>query len=142
MSAIEGVPVLCLPPRALGLSSRMLKRTMDVVVSLLALVLLGPVLLVAAVLIKLDSPGRIFFSQSRIGEAGREFSILKFRTMVRDAEDLKESFAHLNTHAAGDARMFKIPSDPRVTRAGRLLRRMSIDELPQLVNVLRGEMSL
>jgi exopolysaccharide biosynthesis polyprenyl glycosylphosphotransferase len=142
MSAIEGVPVLCLPPRALGLSSRMLKRTMDLVVSILALLVFSPALLLAALLIKLDSPGRVLFRQRRVGAAGREFSIIKFRTMVADADEKKEAFAHLNKHAAGDARMFKIPNDPRLTRAGRLLRRLSLDELPQLINVLRGEMSL
>ena len=75
-------------------------------------------------------------------QAGREFSILKFRTMVRDAERLKKTVAHLNKHATGDPRMFKVPDDPRVTRVGRILRRTSIDELPQLLNVLRGKMSL
>jgi exopolysaccharide biosynthesis polyprenyl glycosylphosphotransferase len=142
VSAIEGVSTLCLPPRALGLSSRMLKRTMDLALALVALVLFSPVLVVAALLIKLDTPGPIFFRQPRIGEAGREFSIIKLRTMVVGADEQKESFAHLNKHAGRDARMFKIPDDPRVTRTGRLLRRFSLDELPQLVNVLRGEMSL
>ncbi len=118
--------MLCLPPRALGLSARMFKRTMDVVVATLALILFSPVLLLAALLIKLDSPGPMFFLQPRIGEAGREFSIMKFRTMVRGADDQKELLAHMNKHAAAGARMFKIPNDPRVTRCGRLLRRLSL----------------
>jgi exopolysaccharide biosynthesis polyprenyl glycosylphosphotransferase len=142
MSAIEGVPVLCLPPRALGLSSRMLKRTLDLVVSILALLVLSPVLLLAALLIKIDTPGPVLFRQRRIGAASHEFSIIKLRTMVADADEKKEAFAHLNKHATGDARMFKIPNDPRLTRTGKLLRRLSLDELPQLLNVLRGEMSL
>jgi exopolysaccharide biosynthesis polyprenyl glycosylphosphotransferase len=141
-SAIEGVPVLCLPPRALGLSSRMLKRSMDIFVSALGLLLLGPLFVVAAVAIKLDSRGLVFFRQARVGLAGRRFSIVKFRTMGADAEERKGELAHLSKHAEGDARMFKVANDPRVTRVGRVLRRTSADELPQLWNVLRGEMSL
>jgi lipopolysaccharide/colanic/teichoic acid biosynthesis glycosyltransferase len=95
-----------------------------------------------AVLIKLDSRGPAFFRQPRVGAGGREFSIVKLRTMVAGADDQKHAFAHLNKHASGDARMFKIPDDPRVTRVGRLLRRVSLDELPQLFNVLCGNMSL
>jgi exopolysaccharide biosynthesis polyprenyl glycosylphosphotransferase len=142
MSAVEGVPVHCLPPRALGISSRALKRTMDIVVPVLALLLLAPVVILVAVLIKLDSPGPVLFRQRRIGRAGREFSMVKFRTMFRDADEQKDALGPLNKHAAVDARMFKIPKDPRVTRVGRVLRRLSLDELPQLLNVLRGEMSL
>ena len=142
ISAVEGIPVLGLPPRALGLSSRVLKRSMDVAVSAALLVLLLPGLLVVVVLIKLDSRGPAFFRQPRVGAGGREFSIVKLRTMVEGADDQKHAFAHLNKHASGDARMFKIPDDPRVTRVGRLLRRVSLDELPQLFNVLRGNMSL
>jgi exopolysaccharide biosynthesis polyprenyl glycosylphosphotransferase len=142
VSSVEGISVLCLPPRALGLSARILKRTMDIAVSALALVLLSPLFLLAAVAIKLDSAGPVFFRQPRVGESGREFSIVKFRTMVHNAEALKKTVEHLNMHAADDPRMFKVPNDPRVTRVGRILRRPSIDELPQLWNVLRGEMSL
>ena len=90
----------------------------------------------------LDSRGGVFFRQPRIGVGGTVFSILKFRTMVPDAEEMKEAVAHMSVHAAGDARMFKIADDPRVTRVGRFLRRLSLDELPQLFNVLIGEMSL
>src|SRR5581483_4355561 len=141
MSAIEGVPVLCLPPRGLGLSSRVLKRTMDVVIAAVALTLLAPVFAIAAMAIKLDSPGPVFFRQPRVGSDG-EFRILKFRTMVLDADAKKGDVAHLSKHAKFDSRMFKIRNDPRVTRFGRVMRRLSLDELPQLVNVLRGEMSL
>ncbi len=142
VSSVEGVPVLCLPPRALGLSAQMLKRSMDLVTSTLGLVLLSPLLVLVAIAIKLDSAGPVFFRQPRVGQDGQEFSIVKFRTMVRDAESLKETVAHLNKHMAGDPRMFKVPNDPRVTRVGRILRRTSLDELPQLWNVLRGKMSL
>jgi exopolysaccharide biosynthesis polyprenyl glycosylphosphotransferase len=142
ISTIEGVPVLCLPPRALGASSQFLKRALDVTVSAAALIPLTPVFLVVSLLIFLDSPGPIFFRQPRIGRADHQFEILKFRTMVVDAEVMKQSVAHMNLHANGDDRMFKIAEDPRATRVGRWLRRLSIDELPQLINVLRGQMSL
>jgi exopolysaccharide biosynthesis polyprenyl glycosylphosphotransferase len=141
-STIEGIPVIGLPPRALGLSSRLMKRTMDLVVAVAGLVLLTPFFVVAAVLIKLDSPGPVLFRQRRIGREGREFTLLKLRTMTRDAEAEKDRVAHLSKHAGADSRMFKIVDDPRVTRVGRQLRRLSLDELPQLWNVVRGDMSL
>ncbi len=106
----------------------------------LGLVLLAPLLLLLAVAIKLDSPGPVLFTQRRAGLGGRAFSMLKFRTMRHGADEEKECFAHLNL--TGDPRLFKIPDDPRVTRFGRFLRRWSLDELPQLWNVLRGDMSL
>ena len=142
VSSVEGVPVLCLPPRALGMSSKLLKRSMDVAVSLLALILLAPVFVLIALLVKLDSRGPVFFRQPRIGVGGHEFRMAKFRTMVQDADSRKQEVAHLNKHAAGDERMFKIAHDPRTTRVGEFLRRTSMDELPQLWNVLRGQMSL
>jgi exopolysaccharide biosynthesis polyprenyl glycosylphosphotransferase len=142
ISTIEGVPVLCLPPRALGASSQLLKRALDLTVSAAALILLAPVFVVVSLLIFLESPGSVFFRQPRIGRADHQFEILKFRTMVAEAETMKEAVAHMSFHASGDDRMFKIAHDPRVTRVGRWLRRMSIDELPQLINVLRGQMSL
>jgi exopolysaccharide biosynthesis polyprenyl glycosylphosphotransferase len=142
VSSIEGVPVLCLPPRALGVSAQYLKRVMDVVVSIVALLLLLPVFLMIAAIIYLDSPGPVFFRQRRIGAHDRSFRIFKFRTMVMDAEERKEVVAHMNKHRDGDERMFKIPSDPRTTRVGGFLRRFSLDELPQLINVLKGDMSL
>jgi exopolysaccharide biosynthesis polyprenyl glycosylphosphotransferase len=142
LSTIEGVPVLCLPPRALGTSARFLKRALDVLFSIVALVLMLPVFLVVTLVIFLDSPGPIFFRQPRVGIDGSTFRIIKFRTMVPEAEEMKEAVAHMNFHASDDSRMFKIADDPRVTRVGRVLRRASLDELPQLWNVLRGEMSL
>jgi exopolysaccharide biosynthesis polyprenyl glycosylphosphotransferase len=141
--AVEGVPIVSLPRLRLSRSSRLLKRTIDLVFTGALLVLLAPLLVVTAVIIKLDSPGPVLFQQIRVGSGSRRFRIFKFRTMRADADDRKADFARLNKHAhAGDARMFKIPNDPRITRVGRLLRRYSLDELPQLLNVLTGEMSL
>jgi lipopolysaccharide/colanic/teichoic acid biosynthesis glycosyltransferase len=142
--AVEGMPLVGLPPAALASSERLLKRAMDVLLSGVGLVLLAPFLAVIALLIKLDSPGPAFFRQGRMGQGDRTFRIVKFRTMCADAEERKAEVAHLNKHACagGDPRMFKIPDDPRVTRVGRVLRRYALDELPQLINVLKGEMSL
>lgn len=120
-------------------STLFLKRTLDLTVSLTALVALSPIFLLIALLIFLDSPGRILFSQIRVGMGGRPFRIYKFRTMVPDAE------ARLSQLVSFDSLtepMFKLPNDPRVTRIGRLLRRTSLDELPQLFNVQKGDMSL
>jgi exopolysaccharide biosynthesis polyprenyl glycosylphosphotransferase len=142
ISAVEGIPVLCLPTRGLGNAARLLKRTMDIAVSAVALFVLSPLFCLVALLIKLDSPGPVLFRQRRVGAGGDEFQILKFRTMVRDADGQKGVVAHLNEHGDGDCRMFKIRDDPRVTRVGHVLRRLSIDELPQLLNVLEGTMSL
>jgi exopolysaccharide biosynthesis polyprenyl glycosylphosphotransferase len=141
---VEGVPLLTLPPLRLSASARLLKRTLDVIVSGIGLLLLAPLLAAIAAAIKLDSRGSVFFRQLRMGAGERPFRMLKFRTMVADADERKAEIAHLNRHArpGGDPRMFKAPLDPRVTRVGRLLRRYSLDEFPQLINVLKGEMSL
>ena len=105
--------------------------------------MISPLLLAIAVAIKLEDRGPVFFRQVRMGANGT-FRIWKFRTMWQDADARKHEFAHLNKHLApgGDPRMFKIDDDPRVTRVGRFLRRYSLDELPQLFNVVKGEMSL
>jgi exopolysaccharide biosynthesis polyprenyl glycosylphosphotransferase len=126
--------------RGFGLSpsSRVLKRCFDVVVAVVALVLLAPVLAVIAAAIKLTSRGPVLFRQTRVGRHGRDFQVLKFRTMFSDADQRKQELAELNQAAP----MFKIANDPRTTRVGRFLRRRSLDELPQLVNVLRGDMSI
>lgn len=116
------------------------KRLTDIVGSFLGLVLLSPVIAVFAILIKLSDGGPVFYPHVRVGKWGREFRCMKFRTMVVNAEHLKPKIAHLNTH--DDDRTFKIPDDPRVTRIGRFLRRTSMDELPQLWNILLGHMSL
>ena len=139
--AAEGLPLLGLAPARLSHSSLFLKRTLDLIASGVALLVLSPLFAVVAIAIKLDSPGPVFFRQTRMGHNGA-FTILKFRTMDADADARKSEIAHLNKHVGGDPRMFKVPNDPRVTRVGRILRRYSIDELPQLVNVFLGEMSL
>jgi lipopolysaccharide/colanic/teichoic acid biosynthesis glycosyltransferase len=116
------------------------KRLVDVIGATVGLILLGPLIALAALGVKLTGPkGPVFFVQSRTGLGGRQFSLYKLRTMVPDAEKRKRELAHLNTRQWPD---FKITRDPRVTRVGRLLRATSIDELPQLFNVLRGDMSL
>jgi lipopolysaccharide/colanic/teichoic acid biosynthesis glycosyltransferase len=116
---------------------------MDVSISLAGLVLLAPFLALVALAIKLDSRGPAFFRQVRMGARDQTFRIAKFRTMEVDAESRRGELAHLNVHArGGDTRMFKVKDDPRMTRVGRVLRRYSLDELPQLWNVLKGEMSL
>jgi exopolysaccharide biosynthesis polyprenyl glycosylphosphotransferase len=141
--SIEGLPLISVPPVYLSRSSRILKRATDVSLSLAALLAITPSLVLIALAIKLDSRGPVFFRQPRMGRGDRPFRIFKFRTMTMDADERKESLAALNKHhASGDTRMFKIPDDPRVTRIGKLLRRWSLDELPQLLNVLGGDMSL
>jgi exopolysaccharide biosynthesis polyprenyl glycosylphosphotransferase len=138
----EGLPLIGLPALRLSRSSLLMKRTMDLMFSITGLVLLAPLFLATAIWIKLDSRGPVFFRQLRMGSGDQTFEIFKFRTMSADADERKQDFAELNKHRDGDGRMFKIPNDPRVTRSGRVLRRFSIDELPQLINVVRGEMSL
>ena len=144
MHAVEGISLVGLPPMRLSHSSRFLKVVLDLSLSLLGLVFLLPLLVMVAILIKLDSPGPVFFRQERMGYAGRTFRIFKFRTMYVDAEERKAEIMHLNQHLVSgeDARMFKVPNDPRVTGVGNFLRRYSIDELPQLFNVLLLQMSL
>jgi exopolysaccharide biosynthesis polyprenyl glycosylphosphotransferase len=135
---LEGLNVMGVRRFGLTRSSWLVKRGMDLAGSILALVLMSPVFLAAAIAIKLDSRGQVFFRQQRVGRDGRIFWMLKFRTMVADAARRQRDLLDLN-EAEG---LFKIAEDPRITRVGRLLRRTSLDELPQLVNVLRGEMSL
>lgn len=116
------------------------KRAIDLVGTVIGLVMLAPLMLVIAFLIRLDSPGPVLFRQRRLGRDGRPFWLLKFRTMLADAERRVDGLESLNESAGGV--LFKIRDDPRITQLGRLLRRTSLDELPQLINVLRGEMSL
>ena len=115
------------------------KRIFDVSLSLLALPLLLPLMVGCALLIWLDNPGPVLFKQPRTGKGGYRFRMYKFRTMVTNAEELKQKYAHLNELTWPD---FKITNDPRVTRVGRILRKTSLDELPQIFNVLKGQMSL
>lgn len=116
-----------------------IKRLMDIVGALIALPISAPIIAVTAVVVKLDSPGPVFFSQERAGENGKTFTIYKLRTMVVNAEELLDDLIDLDTL---EEPVFKLQDDPRVTSVGRFLRRWSIDELPQFVNVLKGEMSL
>ena len=115
------------------------KRLFDLAVCVLLLPVVLPLFLLSALAIRLDSPGPVFIKQERTGRDGTPFRMLKFRTMVRDAAELKAQLAHLNVLPPPD---FKIPHDPRITRVGKFLRQTSLDELPQLLNVLRGDMSL
>jgi exopolysaccharide biosynthesis polyprenyl glycosylphosphotransferase len=136
---VHGITVMGARRFQLSRSSALLKRTFDLLVASLLLLLLAPAMALAALAIRLESPGGVFFRQVRVGRRGTRFDMLKFRTMVMNAEALKSGLRELNEAEAG---FFKITNDPRVTRVGRLLRRTSLDELPQLINVLRGEMSL
>ena len=136
----NGFPVMALSAPGELATQLQIKRLMDVVISGLALVALAPVFAVVAVLIKRQSKGPILFRQTRIGQGGRTFTILKFRTMVPDAEAKRAELAAQSLY--GDGRLFKIENDPRITPIGAILRRTSLDELPQLWNVLRGDMSL
>jgi exopolysaccharide biosynthesis polyprenyl glycosylphosphotransferase len=135
---VEGVPLMGVRGYGLTQSSRFLKRALDVSGSVAALVLLSPLMMAAAIAVKLSSNGPVLFRQARVGRGGRCFSLLKFRTMYEGADERKDELRELN-EADG---LFKIADDPRITPVGRLLRRCSLDEIPQLINVLRGEMSL
>ena len=137
---VGGLPLLSMSVPRLSRRSQAAKRVLDAAVAFGILFLLSPVLLTLAVLIKLESPGPILFRQRRVGRDGERFEVLKFRSMYQDADQRKADYAALND--IGDGIMFKIREDPRVTRIGQVLRKYSIDELPQLLNVLRGEMSL
>jgi exopolysaccharide biosynthesis polyprenyl glycosylphosphotransferase len=136
---LDGLTLLGVPRFGLSRSSTILKRVFDVVVGTLALIVLSPVMLAIAVMIRCDSPGPALFRQTRIGRGGRPFQILKFRSMVDGADALKQGLLLQNEARDG---LFKIAEDPRITRIGRHIRSTHLDELPQLVNVLRGEMSL
>lgn len=116
-----------------------LKRTIDIICSLLGLIALSPVFLITSICIKLESKGPIIFSQTRVGFNGEKFNMYKFRSMVINAEELKRKLKEKNEM---NGPMFKIKNDPRITKVGKFIRKTSLDELPQLVNVLRGQMSL
>lgn len=116
-----------------------IKRAFDLIVSIGALPFLLPAMIICALLVWLDDPGPVIFRQERTGKGGRRFAMYKFRTMVTNAEELKKEYAHLNELTWPD---FKITDDPRVTRVGRFLRKSSLDELPQIFNVIKGDMSL
>jgi lipopolysaccharide/colanic/teichoic acid biosynthesis glycosyltransferase len=115
------------------------KRIMDIMCSFVGLIALVPVLLIVSIAIKIESKGPIIFVQKRVGKDGKVFSMYKFRSMLVNAEELKDKLSHKNEM---DGPMFKIKEDPRITRVGKFIRKTSIDELPQLINVLKGDMSL
>jgi exopolysaccharide biosynthesis polyprenyl glycosylphosphotransferase len=128
IETLDSIPLICRAERRLGLPSRLAKRALDVVLAVIALVLSAPLFVVAALLIKRDTPGPVFFRQVRIGKDGQPFRMYKFRTMY--------------VHMSGDAITPSDERDPRITPVGRVLRRYSLDEIPQIVNVLKGEMSM
>jgi exopolysaccharide biosynthesis polyprenyl glycosylphosphotransferase len=132
-------PTIPLHRRDFPIGAFLLKRVLDITVSSIALLLLSPIMLALAIAIRMDSEGPIFYRANRIGRKGRTFSCYKFRTMVVNADKLREQFAHMNER---DSVLFKIANDPRITRFGGFLRKYSLDELPQFYNVLRGDMSL
>jgi exopolysaccharide biosynthesis polyprenyl glycosylphosphotransferase len=136
---VDGMTMLGVRCFGLSRSSLLLKRAFDLAASLAGLVVVGPVIGLIALAVRLDSKGPVFFRQVRVGRNGTPFRIYKFRSMVADADGQKDALRAMNE--AGDG-LFKIAEDPRVTRVGRLLRATSLDELPQILNVLRGEMSL
>jgi exopolysaccharide biosynthesis polyprenyl glycosylphosphotransferase len=140
LDQIGGLPLLTIGVPVLGSSMVAAKRVLDIVGSVGLIVLFSPLMLAAAIAIKLDSKGPIFFHQARAGRRNRSFPLIKFRSMYIDADERKADFDRMNE--SEDGVMFKIREDPRVTRVGHVIRRFSIDELPQLFNVLKGDMSL
>jgi exopolysaccharide biosynthesis polyprenyl glycosylphosphotransferase len=136
---LHGVTVMGVRRFDLTRSSRAVKRAFDLVCTSIGLLAVSPLMLVVALAIRLDSKGPVLFRQLRVGQHGRRFYMFKFRTMVKNAEDLKDSLRDRNEAQDG---LFKIVEDPRVTRVGKLLRKTALDELPQLFNIMRGEMSL
>ncbi len=138
-AASHAVPRCVLPRNRVSRADAVGRRVLDVVVASAALLLLLPLLAVIALLIRLDSPGPVLFIQRRVGKGGREFPFYKFRSMYTDAEQRLETLLGANERTGP---VFKMRHDPRVTRVGRVLRKYSLDEVPQLLNILRGEMSL
>jgi exopolysaccharide biosynthesis polyprenyl glycosylphosphotransferase len=136
---VVGLRLLGVRPFGLSRSARAVKRSFDLLVATLGVIVISPVIAAIALAIVLDSDGRVFFRQIRVGRDGRHFRMIKFRSMVQDAEARQDELRALSEAGEG---LFKMRDDPRVTRVGRFLRRSSLDELPQIFNVLRGEMSL
>jgi exopolysaccharide biosynthesis polyprenyl glycosylphosphotransferase len=139
VQSVAGVPLLYVRRTGMTRAQLTLKRAIDVVGAGVGLLVLSPILAGIALWIKRDSPGGAFFGQVRSGRDGNLFRCWKFRTMVADAEARRAELEHLSE---GPGLLFKLKDDPRITRAGKVLRRFSLDELPQLYNVLKGEMSL
>ena len=140
ISSLGAYPMLTFDNVSLDPFSRMTKRFMDIIGGVLGVILTSPVMIVTAILIKRDSPGPVLFKQERVGEHGQKFNILKFRSMYIDAEKRKQELMAQNEMS--DSRLFKIKDDPRITKIGKIIRKTSIDELPQFFNVIKGDMSL
>jgi exopolysaccharide biosynthesis polyprenyl glycosylphosphotransferase len=136
---LNSLPLINLNTPALSGYQRMAKRAFDLIVASLTTLMILPVMTLVAIIIKLDSPGPVFFRQERIGEHGRSFKMYKFRSMVVNAEALQDQISQLDEY--GNI-IHKVRNDPRVTRVGRIIRKTSLDELPQFLNVIKGEMSL
>ncbi len=136
---LSGLPMLDIAPASLSAGARFLKRTFDLVVSSVVLLLASPFLAAIAAMIKATTPGPVFFRQVRTGRNEQPFAVMKFRTMYRDAESRRHEIEHLNEM---DGPLFKVQNDPRITPIGHFLRRTSLDEFPQLINVWKGDMSL
>jgi exopolysaccharide biosynthesis polyprenyl glycosylphosphotransferase len=139
VQSVAGIPLIYVRRTGMDRTQRALKRTLDVIGSGLGLILLSPLLAAIALWIRKDSEGGAFFTQVRVGRAGKVFTCWKFRTMIKDAEEARADLEHLSE---GPGLLFKLKEDPRVTKVGSFLRRLSLDEMPQLWNVLKGEMSL
>lgn len=138
----DDVQIIDLGPSILTKSQQMylpFKRLIDIIGAFLALILFSPIILFTAIAIKIDSRGAVFFRQVRVGQNMKPFTMFKFRSMVNDADTMKDKLTHLNE---SEGPFFKIKDDPRVTKVGRFIRKFSIDELPQFANVLLGHMSL
>ena len=140
VSSVGIYPMITYHTIALNGYEQMIKRIGDIVIAAIGVVLTSPIMLITAVAIKIDSPGMVFFRQQRVGQNGRVFRMYKFRSMCEDAESQKEKLMEANEMSSN--MMFKMKDDPRVTKVGRFIRKTSIDELPQLFNVLLGNMSL
>jgi exopolysaccharide biosynthesis polyprenyl glycosylphosphotransferase len=140
--SVEGIPLVSVPPRRLGWSSLLLKRSIDVGLAVLLLVLCAPLLVLLMLAIRIDSPGPALYRDERVGRGGRMFRAFKFRTMHVGAEAILDALLANAALRQEFESTHKLREDPRVTRVGRFLRRRSLDELPQLVNVLRGDLSL
>ena len=136
---LVGIPVIRLKEVTLKGYKFLIKRVMDIILSFIFIIISSPIMLLTALFIRLDSPGPVFFKQNRVGKNNRNFNMYKFRSMVANAEDIKESLSSMN-EATGP--IFKIKNDPRTTKFGKLIRRFSLDELPQFFNIFVGDMSL
>lgn len=139
---VAGLPLIHVETPRFSTGERFMKRTMDLTLSVVGVVIISPLLVVLALVVRLSSTGPVIFRQTRVGYHGREFEMLKFRSMVEDAEQQLEGLKSQRSQDSGNEILFKMTDDPRVTAVGRFMRRFSLDELPQLLNVIRGSMSL